>query len=125
MYERFLRSQCKEGVSNLFTWLSFMICQEISYSLQRMIRGVGASTSVSRTGFYTTLVAFLSLSGPEESVTVTHIFEVMEKQLHVGKGTSSEKVGRHIDYSHDLQFLLTRVFLCIFRRILTLSSVIF
>lgn len=66
--------------------------QEISYSLQRMIRGVGASTSVSRTGFYTTLVAFLSLAGQDDSLTVAHVFEVMEKQLHVGKGTSSEKV---------------------------------
>lgn len=57
-----------------------------------MIRGVGASSSVSRTGFYTTLVGFLSSHADTESPTIAHIFEVMDKQLHVGKGTSSDKV---------------------------------
>lgn len=70
-----------------------LLLQEVSYSLQRMVRGVGASTSVSRTGFYTTLAAFLSLPEQNDALTVAHIFEVMDKQLHVGKGASSEKVS--------------------------------
>lgn len=56
-----------------------------------MIRGVGASTSDSRTGFYTTLVAFLSLPSQHESPTITEVFDVMDKQLSVGKGSTSDK----------------------------------
>lgn len=56
-----------------------------------MVRGVGASTSVSRTGFYTTLFGFLHAHG--DSVSVSEIFDVMDKQLHVGKGSTSDKVS--------------------------------
>lgn len=61
--------------------------------MQRLIRGVGAASSVSRTGFYTTLVAFLSLPSDDEALSVSAIFEVMEKQLHVRKGASQDKVN--------------------------------
>lgn len=55
-----------------------------------MVRGIGASTSVSRAGFYTTLVAFLKEH--TETVSASELFDVMDKQLHVGKGATSDKV---------------------------------
>lgn len=61
-------------------------------NLNRLVRGLGASTSDSRTGFYSALVALLSTL-PDEYPTITNLFEIMEAKLRVGAGNNIEKVS--------------------------------
>lgn len=60
--------------------------------MKRLVRGLGASTSESRTGFYSTLVAFLS-SSRNIYPQVATLFELMETTLSVGGGSHLEKVS--------------------------------
>lgn len=55
----------------------------MSYTLKRLIRGCGASTNVSRTGFFTALVGLLR-SFSDEEITTEQIFQTLNKELHVG-----------------------------------------
>lgn len=48
-----------------------------------MIRGCGASTNVSRAGFFTGLVGFLK-SFNQDELTIEQVFEKLNKELHVG-----------------------------------------
>ncbi|TMW51016.1 hypothetical protein DOY81_003886 [Sarcophaga bullata] len=57
--------------------------RELSYALKRLIRGCGASTNVSRSGFFTALVGLLR-SFSEEEITSEQIFQALNKELHVG-----------------------------------------
>lgn len=70
----------------------FFKAQEVRH-VRRLIRGLGASTSDSRTGFYTTLVAYLS-TARDDQPTISTLFEFMEATLSVGAGSSIEKVSR-------------------------------
>lgn len=63
-----------------------------TYSLQRLVRGLGASSSSSRAGFYTALVGLLSQTA-QEYPTVTEVIEVMEKELSVSKVGCNSKVS--------------------------------
>lgn len=62
-------------------------------NLKRLIRGLGASTSDSRTGFYTTLVAYLSTTSDDDYPSITTLFEFMDATLNVGTGSHLEKVN--------------------------------
>lgn len=57
--------------------------KELNYTLKRLIRGCGASTNVSRSGFFTGLVGFLK-SFSQEEITMQQVFETLNKELHVG-----------------------------------------
>ncbi|XP_036339003.1 myb-binding protein 1A [Rhagoletis pomonella] len=57
--------------------------KELTYALKRLVRGCGAATNTSRAGFYTGLVAFLK-AFDEQEITLEHIFDTMQKELHVG-----------------------------------------
>ena len=48
-----------------------------------MIRGCGASTNISRSGFFTALVGLLR-SFSDEEITNEQIFQALNKELHVG-----------------------------------------
>lgn len=63
--------------------------------MKRLVRGLGASTSESRTGFYSTLVAFLSIFR-NEYPNVATLFDFMETTLSVGGGSHLEKVSEHL-----------------------------
>lgn len=60
--------------------------------MNRLIRGLGAATSESRTGFYTTLVALLSTTN-DEYISVSTLLEIMESQLSVPAGSNYDKVS--------------------------------
>ncbi|CAH0548937.1 unnamed protein product [Brassicogethes aeneus] len=61
---------------------------ELKYALGRIIRGLGSSTNQARTGFYSALVGLL---GIREDVSVSDLFEHVEKHLHrVGSNTKGE-----------------------------------
>lgn len=64
--------------------------KEISYCLKRLVRGVGASTSASRSGFFTTLVAFLQITSSDE-VTLEDVFKAVKKELKVGSSISNKE----------------------------------
>lgn len=66
--------------------------------LRRLVRGLGASTSDSRTGFYTTLVALLS-TNLDDYPSVSKLFELMDASLSVGAGNRIEKVSRITIYN--------------------------
>lgn len=51
----------------------------MSYAVKRLIRGSGASTSDSRTGFYTALCGFLS-ANVENVPKVSELMEIMDKE---------------------------------------------
>ncbi|KAI8122708.1 Myb-binding protein 1A [Lucilia cuprina] len=57
--------------------------KELAYTLKRLIRGCGASTNVSRAGFFTGLVGIMK-SFTTEELTMEQIFETLNKELHVG-----------------------------------------
>lgn len=61
-------------------------------NVRRIVRGLGASTSNSRTGFFATLVALLT-SAQDDYPTVTNLFELMDATLSVGAGSNLEKVS--------------------------------
>lgn len=61
--------------------------------MKRLIRGLGAATAESRTGFYTTLVAILSTSS-EDYPSLETLFDIMDTTLSVGVGTNLEKVSK-------------------------------
>lgn len=63
-------------------------------NVRRLVRGLGASTSESRTGFYAALVALLS-TAQDEYPTIANLFELMEATLHVGAGSNLEKVSKY------------------------------
>lgn len=54
------------------------------------MRGVGSSTNVSRTGFYTTFVGYLSITKELEGPNITEIFELIKTELFDDK---DEKVN--------------------------------
>lgn len=79
---------------NEFKFLFILIFQAIrARNLRRLVRGLGASTSDSRTGFYSTLVALLSTNS-DDYPSVTTIFEVMDAALSIGSGNHIEKVSQ-------------------------------
>ena len=82
-------------IETLVPHISLQRQKELSYSLKRLIRGCGASTNVSRAGFFTGLVAFLKTFSTEE-VSGEQIFEVMQKELHVGATLSNKVSVRHL-----------------------------
>lgn len=57
--------------------------KELTYTLKRLIRGCGASTNISRAGFFTGLVGFLKAFSHEE-ITMQQVFDTLNKELHVG-----------------------------------------
>lgn len=59
--------------------------------MRRLVRGVGASTTDSRAGFFTTLVGFLK-SVSTDDVNVGDLLDLTKKELHVG-GVIVNKVG--------------------------------
>lgn len=61
-------------------------------NIRRIVRGLGASTSDSRTGFYAALVAYLS-TAQDEYPTISNLFELMDATLSVGAGSNVEKVS--------------------------------
>lgn len=63
-------------------------------NVRRLVRGLGASTSESRTGFYAALVAFLS-TAHDDYPTITNLFELMDASLSVGAGSNLEKVSKY------------------------------
>ncbi|CAH1962922.1 unnamed protein product [Acanthoscelides obtectus] len=80
------------GASNLLKHLTNVTNsekdKEVKYALGRLIRGLGASTSNARTGFYTALSCLLNL---DESITTDDIFELVTKHLRAtGSSTKSE-----------------------------------
>lgn len=66
----------------------FKKSKEYEYTLKRLIRGLGASTSSSRSGFYSTFIAFLCAN--DENVSIKDIFDVMQKELNIGKEISNK-----------------------------------
>lgn len=62
-------------------------------NIRRLVRGLGSSTSHSRTGFFTALVAFLS-SVQDDYPTPTNLFELMDATLSVGEVSNLEKVSK-------------------------------
>lgn len=62
----------------------------------RLVRGLGASTSDSRTGFYSALVALLSTVPSDGYPTITNLFEIMETKLSVSGGNNIEKVSANL-----------------------------
>lgn len=89
--------QCKHTIFKsqpiLFDILRSQIDKNRTYSLQRLVRGLGASSSSSRTGFYTTLAGLLSQPAADEYPTVNQVIEVMEKELSVSKVGCNNKVS--------------------------------
>lgn len=63
------------------------------------MRGVGSSTNVSRTGFYTTFVGYLSITKELEGPNITEIFELIKTELFDDK---DEKVN--IQYQFKTTF---------------------
>lgn len=61
-------------------------------NIRRIVRGLGASTSDSRTGFYAAFVAYLS-TAQDEYPTISNLFELMDATLSVGAGSNVEKVS--------------------------------
>lgn len=80
---------------NLFSY--FQRDKEIQYTLKRLVRGVGASTTDSKAGFFTTLVGFLK-SVSTDDVSVKDLLAMTKKELHVG-GIIVNKVGGCFLYS--------------------------
>ncbi|XP_031636245.1 myb-binding protein 1A [Contarinia nasturtii] len=72
-------------------------------NVRRFVRGLGASTSDSRSGFYAALVAFLA-TNPDDYPTITNLFELMDVTLSVGAGSNIEK--------EDSDALIGRVLVC-------------
>lgn len=70
----------------LFTYLQ----EEQGRNVKRLVRGLGAATAESRTGFYTTLVALLSSSADYPSLET--LFSIMDATLSVGVGSNLDKV---------------------------------
>lgn len=64
--------------------------KEISYCLKRLVRGVGASTSASRSGFFTTLVAFLQVTSSND-IGLEDIIKAIQKELNVGASISNKE----------------------------------
>ncbi|XP_050501853.1 myb-binding protein 1A [Diabrotica virgifera virgifera] len=61
---------------------------EVNHALTRIIRGLGSSTNIPRTGFYTILVALLNF---RNDISLSQIFDLMEKHLHkAGSNAKSE-----------------------------------
>ncbi|XP_057669059.1 myb-binding protein 1A-like protein [Diorhabda carinulata] len=61
---------------------------ELNHALSRIVRGLGSSSSNSRAGFYTILVAVLNL---KPNISVDQIFELIHKHLHTsGSNSKSE-----------------------------------
>lgn len=75
-------------------FLKRIFCPKIEKvrSVGRLVRGLGSSTSNSRTGFFTALVALLS-TAPDDYPTITNLFELMEAKLKVGEVTNLNKVS--------------------------------
>ncbi|XP_060533995.1 uncharacterized protein LOC132706596 [Cylas formicarius] len=62
--------------------------REINYALKRLIRGLGASTSTARIGYFTTLTVWLNLL---DNVDIQTILQFVESELHKsGKNSDSE-----------------------------------
>lgn len=61
-------------------------------NVRRLVRGLGASTSDSRSGYYAALVAFLS-TAQDEYPTLKNLFELMDATLSVGTVKNPEKVS--------------------------------
>lgn len=51
----------------------------MSYALTRLVRGLGSSRATSRTGFYTTLTAYLK-TNPD--IRVDELMKIMDAELH-------------------------------------------
>lgn len=97
-----------------------------TYSLQRLIRGLGASSSSSRSGFYTTLVGLLSQVTADEYPSVSQVIEVMEKELSVSKAGCNSKVSRRVHSQDQISWAFYRtVFNALSRKTQMHSSDIF
>lgn len=66
-------------------------------NIRRLVRGLGSSTSNSRTGFFTALVAFLS-THQDDYPTPTNLFELMEATLSVGEVSNLDKVSKQTHF---------------------------
>lgn len=80
--------------NSFFDFCGFQIDKNRQYSLQRLVRGLGASSSSSRTGFYTAFVGLLSQPLTDnEYPSINHVIDVMEKELSVSKVGCNNKVS--------------------------------
>jgi len=68
----------------------------LNYALKRLVRGCGAATNASRSGFFTGLVALLKTFKNDE-LDISNIFDTIQKELHVG-ATIANKVGTEENY---------------------------
>ena len=57
-------------------------------NVRRLVRGLGASTSDSRSGFFAALVALLT-TVHDDYPTISNLFELMDASLSVGELTST------------------------------------
>lgn len=63
-------------------------------NIRRLIRGLGASTSDSRSGFFAALVALLTTNIHDDYPTITNLFELMDASLRIGEGSNLDKVSK-------------------------------
>lgn len=63
----------------------------MQYTLKRLVRGVGASTTNSRAGFFTALVGLLKSISTDE-FKIVDLLNLTKKELQVG-GVVAKKVG--------------------------------
>lgn len=78
----------------------------MKYVIKRLVRGVGASTTTSRAGFFTTLVGFLQTVNSEE-LEAKSVLDIAAKQLHVGKSVNN-KVSNRRNGQQGLNLVLGR-----------------
>lgn len=96
----------RQNCSILFSPL-YIQAKERDYAIGRMIRGLGASTCSSRSGFFAAFIGFLK-STPK--ISIQKLYDAMEKQLHVGTEINN-KVCAHPHPPKD-QHLIYQCFRC-------------
>lgn len=77
-------------VCSYMSMCCFQRQKELIYCLKRLIRGCGASTNASRAGFFTGLVGLLKTFDSQQ-LTMRQIFEILNKELHVGAAVAKKE----------------------------------
>lgn len=60
--------------------------KDSNYALKRLVRSLGANVPDIRSGYFATLVAFLTTIG---NVSVSELLELVKKELHAGNSSKS------------------------------------
>lgn len=84
--------------------IPFFLQTEKDQFVHRLIGGLGASKSDSRTGYYSTLVGLLSIIQTNEYPTIADLFEMMDKKLEVTKKCQSMKNVSNFRFYSELSF---------------------